>query len=48
MKGSIALDIQETVYKGKIRPYGKTKGSLATGSCCREYWRRSWWNGDSN
>jgi hypothetical protein len=22
------LDIQETVYKGKIRPYGKTKGSL--------------------
>jgi integrase len=23
------LDIQETFYKGKIRPYGKTKGSLA-------------------
>lgn len=22
------LDIQETIYKGKIRPYGKTKGSL--------------------
>jgi integrase len=22
------LDIQETVYEGKIRPYGKTKGSL--------------------
>ena len=22
------LDIQETVYKGKTRPYGKTKGSL--------------------
>ena len=22
------LDIQETVYKGKVRPYGKTKGSL--------------------
>jgi len=22
------LDIQETVYKGKIRPFGKTKGSL--------------------
>lgn len=22
------LDIQETVYQGKIRPYGKTKGSL--------------------
>jgi hypothetical protein len=23
------LDIQETIYKGKIRPFGKTKGSLA-------------------
>ena len=23
------LDIQETVYKGKVRPYGKTKGSMA-------------------
>ena len=23
------LDIQETIYKGKIRPYGKTKGSIA-------------------
>lgn len=23
-----ALDIQETLYKGKIRPYGKTKGSI--------------------
>lgn len=22
------LDIQETVYKGKVRPFGKTKGSL--------------------
>jgi integrase len=22
------LDIQETVYKGKVRPYGKTKGSI--------------------
>ena len=22
------LDIQETIYKGKIRPFGKTKGSL--------------------
>ncbi len=24
------LDIQETVYKGKIRPFGKTKSSLTT------------------
>jgi integrase len=24
------LDIQETVYKGKIRPYGKTKESLTS------------------
>ena len=23
------LDIQETVYKGKVRSFGKTKGSLA-------------------
>lgn len=23
------LDIQETIYKGQIRPYGKTRGSLA-------------------
>jgi len=23
-----ALDIQETVYRGKVRPFGKTKGSL--------------------
>jgi integrase len=23
----LLLDIQETLYKGKIRPYGKTKGS---------------------
>ena len=28
-EGKHVLDIQETVYKGKIRPYGKTKGSLA-------------------
>lgn len=24
----LLLDIQETLYKGKIRPYGKTKGSI--------------------
>ena len=24
----LILDIQETLYKGKIRPYGKTKGSI--------------------
>ena len=23
------LDIQETIYRGKVRPYGKTKGSIA-------------------
>ena len=28
-EGKHVLDIQETVYKGKVRPYGKTKGSLA-------------------
>jgi integrase len=27
-EGKHVLDIQETVYKGKVRPYGKTKGSL--------------------
>jgi len=26
---SVSLTIVETIYKGKIRPYGKTKGSLA-------------------
>jgi len=28
LEDSRVLDIQETIYKGKIRPYGKTKSSL--------------------
>ncbi len=28
-EGKHVLDIQETIYKGKVRSYGKTKGSLA-------------------
>jgi integrase len=28
LEGTNTLDIQETIYKGKIRPYGKTKGSI--------------------
>jgi integrase len=40
------LDIRETIYKGKIRPWGKTKGSLTaipvTGEQVEELeeWRR--------
>jgi integrase len=29
LEGTRILDIQETVYKGKVRTFGKTKGSLA-------------------
>ena len=29
LEGTRILDIQETVYKGKVRSFGKTKGSLA-------------------
>ena len=31
--------VTETIYKGKIRPWGKTKGSLTTVPICRRTWQ---------